>query len=69
MANYNKSLEAVDCHIHSVRYDMVLESRAGSWRPTQMPHGSAYGGVGASIPLTAASSESKMLLYYHGPLQ
>eukprot|EP00985_Skeletonema_marinoi_P013365 scaffold6607_cov81-Skeletonema_marinoi.AAC.1 len=34
MANYNGSLEAVDCHIHSVRYDMVrydmvLESRAG----------------------------------------
>eukprot|EP00985_Skeletonema_marinoi_P004469 scaffold1951_cov94-Skeletonema_marinoi.AAC.1 len=24
MANYNGSLEAVDCHIHSVRYDMVL---------------------------------------------
>eukprot|EP00984_Skeletonema_dohrnii_P028197 scaffold18093_cov67-Skeletonema_dohrnii-CCMP3373.AAC.1 len=29
MANYNGSLEAVDCHIHSVRYDMVFESRAG----------------------------------------
>eukprot|EP00984_Skeletonema_dohrnii_P017082 scaffold7700_cov140-Skeletonema_dohrnii-CCMP3373.AAC.5 len=29
MANYNGSLEAVDCHIHSVRYVMVLESRAG----------------------------------------
>ena len=29
MANYNGSLEAVDCHIHSVRYDMVLESIAG----------------------------------------
>eukprot|EP00984_Skeletonema_dohrnii_P025098 scaffold14215_cov111-Skeletonema_dohrnii-CCMP3373.AAC.1 len=29
MANYNGSLEAVDRHIHSVRYDMVLESRAG----------------------------------------
>eukprot|EP00985_Skeletonema_marinoi_P020259 scaffold11956_cov89-Skeletonema_marinoi.AAC.1 len=29
MANYNGSLEAVDCHIRSVRYDMVLESRAG----------------------------------------
>eukprot|EP00984_Skeletonema_dohrnii_P022349 scaffold11474_cov80-Skeletonema_dohrnii-CCMP3373.AAC.1 len=29
MANYHGSLEAVDCHIHSVRYDMVLESRAG----------------------------------------
>ena len=25
MANYNGSLEAVDCHIHSVRYYMVLE--------------------------------------------
>eukprot|EP00985_Skeletonema_marinoi_P028422 scaffold24820_cov150-Skeletonema_marinoi.AAC.1 len=25
MANYNGSLEAVDCHIHNVRYDMVLE--------------------------------------------
>eukprot|EP00985_Skeletonema_marinoi_P000545 scaffold205_cov102-Skeletonema_marinoi.AAC.1 len=28
MANYDGSLEAVDRHIHSVRYDMVLESRA-----------------------------------------
>eukprot|EP00984_Skeletonema_dohrnii_P000220 scaffold70_cov124-Skeletonema_dohrnii-CCMP3373.AAC.1 len=26
MANFNGSLEAVDCRIHSVRYDMVLES-------------------------------------------
>eukprot|EP00985_Skeletonema_marinoi_P015902 scaffold8370_cov115-Skeletonema_marinoi.AAC.1 len=25
MANYNGYLEAVDCRIHSVRYDMVLE--------------------------------------------
>eukprot|EP00984_Skeletonema_dohrnii_P018945 scaffold8982_cov96-Skeletonema_dohrnii-CCMP3373.AAC.3 len=29
MANYNGSLEAVDCDIHSVRYDMVLEISAG----------------------------------------
>eukprot|EP00984_Skeletonema_dohrnii_P011096 scaffold4403_cov164-Skeletonema_dohrnii-CCMP3373.AAC.2 len=29
MANYHGSLEAVDLHIDSVRYDMVLESRAG----------------------------------------
>eukprot|EP00985_Skeletonema_marinoi_P010301 scaffold4846_cov152-Skeletonema_marinoi.AAC.11 len=28
MASYDKSSEAIDCHIHSVRYDMVLESRA-----------------------------------------
>eukprot|EP00984_Skeletonema_dohrnii_P006198 scaffold2226_cov93-Skeletonema_dohrnii-CCMP3373.AAC.1 len=26
MSNYIGSLEAVDCHIHSVRYDMVLAS-------------------------------------------
>eukprot|EP00985_Skeletonema_marinoi_P012713 scaffold6193_cov88-Skeletonema_marinoi.AAC.1 len=26
MANYNGSLEAVDCHIHSVRYDMAVNS-------------------------------------------
>eukprot|EP00984_Skeletonema_dohrnii_P012772 scaffold5211_cov89-Skeletonema_dohrnii-CCMP3373.AAC.2 len=25
MANYDGSLEAVDCHIHSVRYDVVAE--------------------------------------------
>ena len=29
MANSNGSLEAVDCRIHTVRYDMVLESRSG----------------------------------------
>eukprot|EP00984_Skeletonema_dohrnii_P033547 scaffold30462_cov89-Skeletonema_dohrnii-CCMP3373.AAC.1 len=28
MANFNGSLEAVDCDIHSVRYDMVLERSA-----------------------------------------
>eukprot|EP00985_Skeletonema_marinoi_P028932 scaffold26320_cov83-Skeletonema_marinoi.AAC.1 len=28
MANYHGSLEALDCHIHSVRYDIVLESIA-----------------------------------------
>eukprot|EP00984_Skeletonema_dohrnii_P028554 scaffold18606_cov78-Skeletonema_dohrnii-CCMP3373.AAC.1 len=30
MANYNGSLEAVDCHIQSVRNDMVLESSAAA---------------------------------------
>eukprot|EP00985_Skeletonema_marinoi_P010147 scaffold4781_cov141-Skeletonema_marinoi.AAC.12 len=29
MANYNGSLEAVECHIQSVRYHMVLESSVG----------------------------------------
>eukprot|EP00984_Skeletonema_dohrnii_P010676 scaffold4190_cov91-Skeletonema_dohrnii-CCMP3373.AAC.1 len=28
MANYHGSLGAMDCHIHSVRYDMVLEELA-----------------------------------------
>eukprot|EP00984_Skeletonema_dohrnii_P020386 scaffold9907_cov72-Skeletonema_dohrnii-CCMP3373.AAC.1 len=35
VANYHGSLDAVDCHIHSVRYDIVLER---SWRQSQMPH-------------------------------
>eukprot|EP00984_Skeletonema_dohrnii_P032744 scaffold27385_cov83-Skeletonema_dohrnii-CCMP3373.AAC.1 len=40
MANYHGPLEAVDCHIHSVRYDMVLESRAGGHlrRPHQVTY-------------------------------
>eukprot|EP00984_Skeletonema_dohrnii_P003503 scaffold1184_cov98-Skeletonema_dohrnii-CCMP3373.AAC.2 len=38
MANYYEFLEAVERHIHSVRYDMVRERRAGSWRLSQMPH-------------------------------
>eukprot|EP00985_Skeletonema_marinoi_P019118 scaffold10856_cov96-Skeletonema_marinoi.AAC.1 len=29
-ANYNGSLEAVDCHIHSVRYDMAVKRGAGA---------------------------------------
>eukprot|EP00985_Skeletonema_marinoi_P023865 scaffold16128_cov127-Skeletonema_marinoi.AAC.1 len=49
MANYNGSLKAVDCHIHSVRYDMVLESRAGSWRPSQMPRQVTYDAVATPI--------------------
>eukprot|EP00984_Skeletonema_dohrnii_P032452 scaffold26672_cov89-Skeletonema_dohrnii-CCMP3373.AAC.1 len=30
MANYHGSLKALDRHIDNVRYDMVLESRAGA---------------------------------------
>eukprot|EP00984_Skeletonema_dohrnii_P009165 scaffold3473_cov99-Skeletonema_dohrnii-CCMP3373.AAC.2 len=50
MANYNGSLEAVDCHIHSVRCGMVLEIRAGGHlrclirSPTSLHHG-AWGNV------------------------
>eukprot|EP00984_Skeletonema_dohrnii_P007956 scaffold2934_cov114-Skeletonema_dohrnii-CCMP3373.AAC.1 len=29
MANYNGPLQAVDCDIHGVRYDMALDSNAG----------------------------------------
>eukprot|EP00985_Skeletonema_marinoi_P028024 scaffold23812_cov91-Skeletonema_marinoi.AAC.3 len=29
MANYDGSLEAVDCHIHSVRYDMAVNRGVG----------------------------------------
>jgi hypothetical protein len=33
ITNYNGSLEAVDCDMHIVRYDLVLENY---WRPTQI---------------------------------
>eukprot|EP00985_Skeletonema_marinoi_P012356 scaffold5945_cov84-Skeletonema_marinoi.AAC.1 len=29
MPNYNGPLKAVDCHIHSVRYDMAVNREAG----------------------------------------
>eukprot|EP00985_Skeletonema_marinoi_P025311 scaffold18481_cov73-Skeletonema_marinoi.AAC.1 len=29
MPNYNGPLKAVDCHIHSVRYDMAVNIEAG----------------------------------------
>ena len=29
MANYDGSLEAVDCHIHSVRFDMAVNRDSG----------------------------------------
>eukprot|EP00985_Skeletonema_marinoi_P029950 scaffold29772_cov73-Skeletonema_marinoi.AAC.1 len=38
MVNHNGSLEAVDCHIHSVRYDMVLESSAGVVADASLGH-------------------------------
>ena len=47
MTKHNGPLEAVDCHIHSVRYDMVLEYR---WQPSQIgPHQVTYDVV--AIPL------------------
>eukprot|EP00984_Skeletonema_dohrnii_P000254 scaffold73_cov131-Skeletonema_dohrnii-CCMP3373.AAC.12 len=36
MANYDGSLEAVDCHIHSVRYGMMLEIRATIMGPLKV---------------------------------
>eukprot|EP00985_Skeletonema_marinoi_P021778 scaffold13549_cov148-Skeletonema_marinoi.AAC.2 len=42
MANYHGYLEAVDCHTQRARNDMVLESRAGGWRLSQLPHQVTY---------------------------
>jgi hypothetical protein len=50
MANYNGSQEAVDCHIHSVRYDMVLESRACG--DPDGPHQVTYDVVATAIHQT-----------------
>eukprot|EP00985_Skeletonema_marinoi_P010302 scaffold4846_cov152-Skeletonema_marinoi.AAC.12 len=66
MASYDKSSEAVDCHIHSVRYDMVLESRAcGRLR---WPHQVTYDVVATPIRSKRAEAMQTMLLYYHGQL-
>eukprot|EP00985_Skeletonema_marinoi_P022208 scaffold14066_cov102-Skeletonema_marinoi.AAC.1 len=37
MANYFGSLEAVDCHIHSVTYDMAVNS--GTWASSMTSSG------------------------------
>ena len=66
MANYNGYLEAVDCHIHSVRYDMVLESRACG--DPDGPHQVTYDVVATAIRPTNDCAVIKMLLYYHGQL-
>eukprot|EP00985_Skeletonema_marinoi_P000494 scaffold187_cov140-Skeletonema_marinoi.AAC.19 len=47
MANYNGSLEAVDCDIHSVRYDMVLERSVGG--RLRCPHQVIFVDVAMSI--------------------
>ena len=52
MANYNVYLEAVDCHIHSVRYDIVLESIAGG--RLKWPHQVSYNVVAKQIQSTNA---------------
>eukprot|EP00984_Skeletonema_dohrnii_P007892 scaffold2907_cov124-Skeletonema_dohrnii-CCMP3373.AAC.4 len=39
MANYNGALEAVDCHIHSVRYDMVLYHHYDDLCPSSLRRG------------------------------
>eukprot|EP00984_Skeletonema_dohrnii_P003151 scaffold1047_cov116-Skeletonema_dohrnii-CCMP3373.AAC.6 len=51
-ATYNGPLEAVDCHIHSVRYDMVLESRSGG--RLRRPHQVSYDIVATPIRPTNA---------------
>ena len=63
MANYYGSLEAVHCHIHSVRYDMVLEQLAAvqNWASSgHLRH--------CSDADTTKRVVKQMLLYYHGQL-
>jgi hypothetical protein len=47
MANYNRSVEAVECDMHSVRYDMVLERSAGG--RLRWPHQVTYDVVASTI--------------------
>eukprot|EP00984_Skeletonema_dohrnii_P032139 scaffold25634_cov90-Skeletonema_dohrnii-CCMP3373.AAC.1 len=38
MANYYGSLEAVDCHIHSVRYDLTVNIELAAIRDASSGH-------------------------------
>eukprot|EP00984_Skeletonema_dohrnii_P012827 scaffold5238_cov140-Skeletonema_dohrnii-CCMP3373.AAC.1 len=49
MANYNGSPEAVDCHIHSVGYDMAVNRGAGGRLRCQMPYQVTYDVVETKI--------------------
>ena len=52
VTNYNGPLQAVDCSIHSVRYDMVLECCS---RPSQIgPHQVTYEAVAWPIHIQRA---------------
>eukprot|EP00985_Skeletonema_marinoi_P004943 scaffold2145_cov72-Skeletonema_marinoi.AAC.1 len=50
MANYNGSLEAVDCHIHSVRYEMAVNR--GTCGRLRRPHQVTYDVVATPTRLT-----------------
>eukprot|EP00984_Skeletonema_dohrnii_P028385 scaffold18363_cov105-Skeletonema_dohrnii-CCMP3373.AAC.5 len=46
IGNYDGSLEAIDCRVHSVRYDIAHQR---SWRQSQMPHQVTYDVVATPI--------------------
>eukprot|EP00984_Skeletonema_dohrnii_P006506 scaffold2337_cov89-Skeletonema_dohrnii-CCMP3373.AAC.2 len=48
MNNYNGSLEAVDCHIHSVRYDMAVNRQQRSLQCLKLPPQVTYDVVDTS---------------------
>ena len=52
MANYNVSLEAVDSHIHSVRYDMAVNR--GTDGRLKWPHQVTYEAVATPLRRTNA---------------
>ena len=66
MANYNGSLDAVDCHIHSVRYALTVNR--GACGDLRWPHQVTYDDVATPMYPNNALAVRKMLLYYHGLL-
>eukprot|EP00984_Skeletonema_dohrnii_P021643 scaffold10854_cov155-Skeletonema_dohrnii-CCMP3373.AAC.23 len=65
MANYNGSLEAVDCHMYSQREMIWCECEPDV---SQMSHQVTYDVVATPIRPKRASAVQTMLLYYHGQL-
>ena len=66
MANYDGYLEAVDCHVVSVRYDMAVNRGTGG--RLRCPHQVTYDVVSTPIRAINARTVKKMLPYYHGQL-
>ena len=61
MANYYGSLEAVDCHIHSVRYDMAVNR--GACGRLRWPHQVTYDVVAWLVRVQRACTVSMALAY------
>eukprot|EP00984_Skeletonema_dohrnii_P017519 scaffold7993_cov155-Skeletonema_dohrnii-CCMP3373.AAC.1 len=63
MDNYNGSLEAVDCHIHSVRYDMVVKSKLAAVSDASSGHLRRCSDADTTIQCLSRDKDASILSY------